>query len=513
MNMPTRRRIASTRNPAPRRLGKAETIGSRHQRQEDRFGQDAGQGAAPRRPLDPSLTVGRRTGRARRIVQRVFRDYPGEVAVRLWNGETQNFGTGAPEVTLVFHHPGLFRDLILFRDPLRLAEAYFQGELDVEGDIYAALRLKDHLQSLNLSVAERAAFLLGALFPGRMPESNRRIPARWRRTLSDWFTRRNSRKGNRQAIAFHYDLSNAFYRLWLDEQMIYSCAYFEEAHEDLDQAQRHKLEHICRKLRLKPGERLLDIGCGWGALARWAARHHGVHAHGITLSRHQHEHARQMIQAEGLQDRVTVELKDYRDLQGAAAFDKIASIGMFEHVGLRNFPLYFGRVQRLLKPGGLFLNHGITQDQEKWRKTVGTQFINRYVFPDGELDTVSNAQCAMERAGFEILDVEAMRPHYALTLRHWVRRLEACQAEALRHVPEPVYRVWHLYMAACALQFEQGDIGVYQILAAKKGAGIDAVPLTRRDLYVEVHRRNGVLAPEAYRKANKVSVSGDNENY
>lgn len=484
MDMPTRRSIANTRNPAPRSFGEVETLRSAHQRQKDRFGQDDGQSAGRERLQDPSLTAGRRKGSARRIVQRVFRDYPGEVAVRLWNGETLNFGAGTPDVTLVFHHPGLFRDLILFRDPLRLAEAYFQGELDVEGDIYAALRLKDYLKSLNLSAVEQAAFLLGALFPGRLPESNRRVPARWRQPLPDWFTRRHSRKGNCQAIAFHYDLSNAFYRLWLDEQMIYSCAYFEDAHEDLDQAQRRKLEHICRKLRLRPGERLLDIGCGWGALIRWAARHYGVRAHGITLSRHQYEHARQMIQDEYLQDRVTVELKDYRDLQGEAAFDKIVSVGMFEHVGLRNFPLYFDRVQRLLKPNGLFLNHGITQDQEGWRKTTGTQFINRYVFPDGELDTVSNVQRAMERAGFEILDVEALRPHYALTLRHWVRRLENHKDEALQYVQDSIYRIWRLYMAACALQFEQGDIGVYQILAANRGGGLAPVPLTRRDIYV-----------------------------
>jgi len=484
MNMPTRRRIVSPLGPAPRGPGHAETIGSVRPRQEVCFGDDTDQVAGPGRLLDLSPRSGRRADRARRTVRRVFRDYPGAVAVRLWNGETLNFGAGVPEVTLMFHHPGLFRDLILFRDPLRLAEAYFEGALDVEGDIYAALRLKDHLQSLNLSAAERAAFLLGALFPGRKPEDKRHVQARWRHSLSNWFTRRHSRKGNRWAIAFHYDLSNAFYRLWLDEQMIYSCAYFEDAHEDLDLAQRHKLEHICRKLRLTPGERLLDIGCGWGALIRWAARHYRVHAHGITLSRHQHEHARQMIQAEGLQDRVTVELKDYRDLQGDAAFDKIASIGMFEHVGLGNLSLYFGLVRRLLKPGGLFLNHGITQDQEGWRKSVGTRFINRYVFPDGELDTVGNVQRAMERAGFEILDVEALRPHYALTLRHWVRRLETRKTEALQHVPEPVYRVWHLYMAACALQFEQGDIGVYQLLAANRGGGLAPVPLTRRDIYV-----------------------------
>ena len=379
--------------------------------------------------------------------------------------------------------PRLLRDLILFRDPLRLAEAYFQNELDVEGDLYAALELKDHLQSLNLSFFEKAVFLFTALFPGSGADSSGRAvpvpspPRAWR----PW--RAHSKGANCAAIAFHYDVSNAFYRLWLDEQMVYSCAYFESPDDSLDQAQCNKLEHICRKLRLKPGERLLDIGCGWGALIRWAARHYGVQAHGITLSREQYEYGRAKIREEGLQDWVTLERKDYRDLQGEAVFDKIVSVGMFEHVGLRNLPTYFGITRRLLAPGGLFLNHGITQDREGWGSTVGTRFINRYVFPDGELDTVSNVQRAMEHAGFEILDVEALRRHYALTLRHWVQRLEARRADARKYVPESVFRVWRLYMAACALQFEQGDIGVYQILASRCD-GTGQVPLTRRDLYV-----------------------------
>jgi cyclopropane-fatty-acyl-phospholipid synthase len=265
--------------------------------------------------------------------------------------------------------------------------------------------------------------------------------------------------------------------------MVYSCAYFETPHDSLEQAQRNKLEHICRKLRLRPGERLLDIGCGWGSLIRWAARHHGVQAHGITLSREQYEHARQRIQNEGLQSRVTVEYQDYRELRGEARYHKIASVGMFEHVGLRNLPRYFQIARRLLAPGGLFLNHGITHEREGWTRTVGTRFINRYVFPDGELDTVGNVQRAMERAGFEILDTEALRQHYALTLQHWVRRLEARHAKARELVSESVYRIWRLYMAACALQFLQGNIGVYQILATGRDGGPAPVPLTRRDLY------------------------------
>jgi len=425
------------------------------------------------------------SARARRIVQRVFRDYRGGVAVRLWDGETLRFGAGAPLATLIIREPRLFRDLILFRDPLRLAEAYFQGELDIEGDIYEILKLKDHLNSLTFSAAEKASLLFMALSFGGASEaaSGRTMPARRNpRSLRLW--RAHSKSASRQAIAFHYDVSNAFYQLWLDERMVYSCAYFETLDDSLNQAQRNKLELICRKLRLQPGERLLDIGCGWGALILWAARHHGVRAHGITLSREQYEHTRATIEQQGMQERVTVELKDYRDLQGEARYEKIVSIGMFEHVGLKNLPRYFGIARRLLAPGGLFLNHGITQDREGWRKTEGTRFINCYVFPDGELDTVSNVQHAMEHAGFEVLDVEGLRWHYALTLRHWVQRLDNHQAEALRLVPELIYRIWRLYMAACVLQFEQGAIGVYQILAAGRDGRLARVPLTRRDLYI-----------------------------
>ena len=424
------------------------------------------------------------TERAAGIVRRAFRDFPGNMAVRLWGDQTLAFGTDSPEFTLVFREPRPLRELILSRDPLRLAEAYFLGKVDIEGDLYAALQLKGYLQSLRLSAAEKAAFLSAALLLGNsVDEDTGRTSLAWRASLFDRLAGKHSRPRDRQAIAFHYDVSDDFYRLWLDEQMVYSCAYFEDANDGLDQAQRNKLDHLCRKLRLKPGERLLDIGCGWGALIRWAAVHYGVSAHGITLSRNQYEHCRRMIDAEGLQDRVSVELRDYRDMAGEAVFDKIVSVGMFEHVGIGNFPVYFGATRRLMKPGGLFLNHGITHDTEGWRKSVSTTFINRYVFPDGELDTVSNVQRAMERSGFEILDVEALRPHYALTLRHWVQRLENGREEALRHISEPTYRVWRLYMVACALSFEAGDAGVYQILAGRRVKGLHPVPLTRRDVY------------------------------
>lgn len=269
--------------------------------------------------------------------------------------------------------------------------------------------------------------------------------------------------------------------------MVYSCAYFEHAGASLELAQQAKLDHICRKLRLAPEDRLLDIGCGWGALVIHAAKHFGVRAHGITISKQQLELARQRIAQANLEDQVTVELRDYRDLQGDSVYDKIASVGMFEHVGLKNLPAYFSTVHRLLKPAGLFLNHRITHDVEGWNKTSSTEFINRYVFPDGQLDTVSNIQREMERARFEIADVEALRPHYALTLRHWVARLEQHHDQALAYVSESTFRVWRLYMAACALEFESGEIGVYQVLAGKRNPGTASMLLTRRHLYRSLH--------------------------
>ena len=424
------------------------------------------------------------------LLKQLFRGFDGSLALRLWNGSTLTVGKGAalasePLFTLVCHHPGFVRSMVFGRDPLRLAHAYFQGDIDVEGDFFAALNLKNHLNAIRLSFGDRVGALVTFVTAFRLlaPNDPRPGAESHRPRLHRNAVKAHSKSENRAAISFHYDVSNEFYRLWLDEERVYSCAYFTSPDESLDQAQRNKLEHICRKLRLRPGERLLDIGCGWGALVCWAARHHGVRAHGITLSQQQFEFAQQRIRTEGLQDLVTVELRDYRDLAGVGAFDKVSSVGMFEHVGLANLPTYLATVMRVLRPGGLFMNHGITHDEEGWSKSLTTEFINRYVFPDGELDCVSNIQLGMERAGFEIHDVEGLRPHYALTLRHGVQRLEANREAALREVDEPTYRVWRLYMAACALDFEAGTTGVYQILASKPNRGEWPLPLSRGDLY------------------------------
>jgi cyclopropane-fatty-acyl-phospholipid synthase len=422
------------------------------------------------------------------LLTRLFRRLPLKVSLRLWDGETVQVGAvsaGAPPplYTLVFRNPEVVCSAVLGRDPLRLAEAYFRGDMDIEGDLFAALALKDHLQALQMSVGEQIGAAASALRLRSLNSNRRPLGAHWApshgRTVKE-----HSKGENREAIHFHYDVSNEFYALWLDDGMVYSCAYFEAPDVGLDQAQQSKLDHICRKLMLQPGDNFLDIGCGWGALVIHAARYYGVRAHGVTLSPQQLNVAQERISAAGLQDQVSVELRDYRDLVGDSVYDKVASVGMFEHVGLKNLPMYFSTVHRLLKPHGLFLNHGITHDCDGWQKSMSTEFINRYVFPDGQLDNVSNIQHVMEEARFEIADVEALRPHYALTLRHWVERLERNHERALQFVNEATYRVWRLYMAACALEFESGRVGIYQILAGKRAAGNLPLPLTRRRLYV-----------------------------
>jgi len=430
--------------------------------------------------VDPGITQA-----ADRILHRLLNSSSTAAALRLWDGVTHSFGQGTSSFTLTLRDPGVLRDLVLKRGPIPLADAYFRGRLDVEGDLYAALGLKNHFQSLTLSGRERFALLLDALRLKFAPAARVEAPA-GDVPLTTQFTHDHSPESDRAAIAHHYDVSNAFYKLFLDERMVYSCAYFHDDADTLEAAQAQKLDHICRKLRLKPGERFLDIGCGWGALVIWAAKHYGVQAHGITLSKEQLEEARARIAAAGLQDRITVELRDYRALEGQGVYDKVSSVGMFEHVGLANLPQYHATVHRVLKPNGLFLNHGITHEEEGWQPSVDTEFINRYVFPDGELDRVSNIQGSMERASFEIQEVENLRQHYAKTLRHWVARLEANHDAAVQHVSEATYRVWRLYMAASALEFESGGTQIYQILASRRPDRRpypQPVPLTRGDLY------------------------------
>lgn len=419
---------------------------------------------------------------AKNILSRLFRNFDGCFRIRLWDGSVVDAGRGRPEFSLTFRSARAFQSMVFSHHPLRVVDSYFRGLIDIDGDLYSALKLRHFLSALRLPPLEKAALAAKALMirPDKTESNGSR---KWARNVRQKLGLEPDKQLNRLAISFHYDVSNDFYALWLDEEMVYSCAYYEAADQSLEQAQRNKLDHICRKLRLQPGERLLDIGCGWGALICWAAEHYGVNAHGITLSQNQYNHARQTIKRRGLEQKVTVELLDYRDLRGEAVYDKLVSVGMFEHVGLKNLPAYFSIAHRVLKPGGLFLNHGITSDEGGWKKSISTEFINRYVFPDGQLENISTVQQIMEDAHFEIHDVEGLRQHYALTLREWVSRLELHREEALKYVPETTYRIWRFYMVACAEQFEQGSTGIYQILASRRTPFSYPVPLTRRDLY------------------------------
>jgi cyclopropane-fatty-acyl-phospholipid synthase len=308
------------------------------------------------------------------------------------------------------------------------------------------------------------------------------------RARTKWKLFLHQRRSSSRNIAHHYDVSNAFYRLWLDAQMVYSCAYFTAEDSTLDEAQAAKLDHICRKLRLQPGEQFLDIGCGWGALLFRAAEHYGVQATGITLSKNQFDHVSEEIAARGLAGRVRVELRDYLDLPEEVLYDKIASIGMFEHVGLARFPKYFGKIYRILKPGGFVLNHGITHNP-LGAPSLGSgigDFVEEYVFPGGELAHVSKVIEGVAAQGLEVIDAEALREHYAKTLWNWCERLEANADAARTEVGEEKYRVWRIYLAGSAHGFDHGWLSLWQLLAGKPlPDGRLPHPLTREYMYAK----------------------------
>ncbi len=411
-------------------------------------------------------------------------------AMRLWDGTVEAPGSGVEaRFTLLLRRPGVLRRMLLPPTQLALGEAYLRDDFDVEGDMEEAAILADLIAARLRSPAVLARLVprLRALPDDDLPESHGNGAAR----LTG---RRHSRMRDAAAVRSHYDAGNDFYALWLDRRMVYSCAYFPTGEEDIDAAQEAKLDHICRKLRLKPGESLLDIGCGWGSLALYAAENYSVRSTGITLSEPQAELARRRISEAGLTERCRVEVRDYRDLPRDITFDKVVSVGMFEHVGRAKLPAYFTEAHRLTRPGGLFLNHGIVNlsrlsvPMRAVARVLAprTSFIQRHVFPDGELVTPGEVLRHAETAGFETRDLESLREHYALTVRHWVRRLEARHEEAARLADERTYRIWRLYMAACARAFTTGRIGIVQTLFSRTGEeGLCRLPLTRADLYRE----------------------------
>ena len=408
-------------------------------------------------------------GDCRAILLKIFEGYAGTAGVRLWDDELI-VGDDDADFNLIIKTPFVLSEILSNHSFSDLAEAYLHDEIAGEGDMEKAFEILDFLQERQFSLKEKIWLRLMVSKMGRNARTKNKKSRPDRVRLSN----------SRASIAHHYDVHNDFYELFLDQEMVYSCAYFADDEQSLGQAQKDKLDYICRKLRLVPGDKLLDIGCGWGGLGIWAATYYGAHVHGITLSEEQCSYANARIRKLGLEHQVKFELLDYRDLDNDD-YDKIVSVGMFEHIGLDNFPAYFSTVSRLLKPGGLFLNHGITNDTG-WRDTPSTRFINTYIFPDGELARISEVTSAMEEQSLEILDVEALRPHYAMTLRHWIKRLESHQEKAVAIAGKRTYRLWQLYMAGSAHYFTKGSTGVYQVLACNSRQPWP-LPLRRNRLY------------------------------
>jgi cyclopropane-fatty-acyl-phospholipid synthase len=378
-----------------------------------------------------------------------------------WNG-WQWKNTDSPRLRMFIKHPTAL--LALVNPKLgRLAETYIKDAIDFEGQIADIIKLGDQLcKSQEVKHYKLSLSALVAQCLKKLPSAQ-------------------------SAIAQHYDVSNDFYALWLDRSKVYSCAYFKQADDTLDQAQEQKLEHICRKLMLKPHDRFLDIGCGWGGLLFWAAEKYQARCVGVTLSQNQYDYVSQQIEQRGLQDRVQVRFQHYQDLSDKEQYDKIASIGMFEHVGLKNLPAYFSKLYQLLRPGGLILNHGITAGTPQNTRGLGgeiSEFIDKYVFPGGQLIHLCRVIEMASNSGLDSTDVECWRKHYAQTLDHWVHRLDAHRNEAINLVGQERYRIWRIYMAGSANAFKHGWISIYQVLATKPLIdGSTEQPLTREHQY------------------------------
>lgn len=415
---------------------------------------------------------------------------PAPFAIRCWDGSEAG-PAGAAEAaaevkaTLVFRNRRALRRIAWRPDEMGIARAYVAGDLEIEGDIYAVLDMEDVVERLStndgltlttrqkLSAVATAA-RLGALGPP---------PPLPPEEVTQRRGRKHSRQRDADAISHHYDAGNDFYRLVLGPSLVYSCAYFRQPpgpEYGLDQAQHDKLDLVCRKLDLRPGQRLLDVGCGWGSLLLHAAQEYGAHAVGVTISEEQAELGRMRIAEAGLTERVEIRVQDYREVTGGP-YDAIASVGMSEHVGAERIVEYARGLHDLLPPGGRLLNHAIASIRPLVaEEEARSSFIDRYVFPDGELLPLSTTVSALEHAGFEVRDVENLREHYGLTLRGWVENLQRSWPQAVELVSPARARIWVLYMAGSVLGFELGQISVNQVLAVKQGPrGASGLPLTR----------------------------------
>lgn len=411
-------------------------------------------------------------------------------SVRLWNGDVIPLGKEvSPKLVVSISSPGVIGSALRRPTLETLARLYATGHINFEGgdllEFYEALQVQGSSRKALKDIG-KGYFVKSALpfLFAKMPAGSLQHGFQ-----DDMVGRREAKRNNKDYIQFHYDVGNEFYQLFLDPRMQYSCGYFRDWENSLEQAQTDKLELICRKLRLKEGESLLDIGCGWGGLICYAAQHYGVKAHGVTLSQEQHDLTQEKIRDLNLEGQVTVELKDYRELDGH--FDKIASIGMFEHIGIANYTTYFRKVRSLLNDRGILLNHAIARSSKKSKRKAKKirperRLLLKYIFPGSELSSAGYTQDSMEHEGFEVHDVEALREHYALTCRFWCKRLSKNKDRAIELVGHERYRMWVAYLAGASAGFQAGSIKIYQILATKKvGKGFSGLPPTRSDLYHE----------------------------
>lgn len=413
--------------------------------------------------------------------------------IRLWDGTvTEGMRRPRADFSLNVRRRGALRRMLLPPSELSIVEAFISNDIDIEGNVESAMGLGDAIGQRIQSVGALLRLVPAIL---ALPRDDQAAPVESRYSRSLRLLTPRGRRSTEPEIQFHYDVGNDFYALWLDPSMLYTCAYFRSESDDLATAQISKIDHICRKLRLRPGDRLLDIGCGWGGLVMHAAEHYGARATGITLSSAQAIYAQAKITERGLSDRCKVQMMDFRDLPANARFDKISSVGVTEHVPENRQPRYFARAFQALEPGGLFLNHcEVSLRAARRTHTLGErfgrwlwkrdQFIDKYVFPDARLVSFGSIVRSAESVGFEVRDVESLREHYMMTLRAWLRGLEKRRADAIRLAGERTYRVWRLYMSAGAYGFRTAGINIVQTLLSKPTPeGIAGVPLTRDDIY------------------------------
>lgn len=413
-----------------------------------------------------------------RILTALCDGYKGALTVRLWTGETWQPNPGPSAFTVALKHPGALRAMFWPFDKMGLGEAYVFDDFDIEGDVFAFTGWLKHMVRLkeSRSLWSKLRLLRGLM---KLPKKcNPRDPAKIGRPVKG----DHSQANDREAISFAYDLSNEFYRLWLDERMLYTCAYFTSPDESLEAAQLRKIDLICKKMRLKPGEKFVDFGCGWGALAIHAAKNYGAQVTGVTLAGEQAKWCERAIDAAGVRDRVKIVYCDYRDFKAPGEFDKASSVGMGEHIGGKNLPVFFNKVFECLKPGGAYLHHGIHL-RPHTPFPLWTAFARKYVFPNGELHSILPLQDAATRAGFEVRDLENIRESYTLTLENWVKRLEANHDAVVKLVGEASYRVFRIYMAGATLGFKSGVYSLNQLLLSKPDDGSARMPLGRLDWY------------------------------